>query len=269
MTSLTLCTWNTNGPIGGTDKLRYLSGIGFDVASLQECEAAPHNGQYNAVSRTAGIGRGGNVAILSPHGLAVVEDSPECTVSAFVEGPFGRFLFIAAWIKPVLGDKSSLRYVRRLFPIFDWAASTAGALPFAIAGDFNCNASFARGRGQEFNRIATSWGSNYNISSLWHRYNNLRLGEGEQPTWSSKMRSGTPDYMIDYVFAPASWELRSVWIGEHCGSDHKPVVAELSTATGAGTARVNVANAVQPHQATTGVSKKDDKNREWWRFWQQ
>ncbi len=53
----------------GTDKLRYLSGIGFDVASFQECEAAPHNGQYNAVSRIAGIGRGGNVAILSPHDL--------------------------------------------------------------------------------------------------------------------------------------------------------------------------------------------------------
>lgn len=222
-----IATWNSNGPIQGNGKGDYVQEIPFDVMALQECENAPHGGKYNAISRRAGQGRGGNISLLSRFALQPLEDSPDCTVSAVVSSPTIHFLVVAVWIKPVIGDKSVYKYVRRLSPIYEWARSTAGTMPVVIAGDFNCNASFAKGRGAEFRRIVETWHADCGISSVWHRHNGASLGENEAPTWKSKLRSDTPEFMIDYIFAPGSWRTIEVGIGENCGSDHKPLVAQF------------------------------------------
>lgn len=222
-----IATWNSNGPIQGTAKWDYLQTIPFDVMALQECENAPHGGLYNSVSRRAGQGRGGNISLLTRFELEPLEDSPDCTVSAIVHAPETPLLFSAVWVKPAEEDKSAYRYVRRLDPIFEWAKARAGGMPIVIAGDFNCNASFARGRGAEFRRVADSWRRQHGISSAWHRHHGTPLGEAEVPTWRSKMRNDTPEFMIDYIFTPEAWTTVEAGIGEACGSDHRPVVVQF------------------------------------------
>jgi endonuclease/exonuclease/phosphatase family metal-dependent hydrolase len=226
--SMTIATWNTNGPVRYHGKHAHLAAIEFDAAAVQECEEQPLGGLKSALSRPLQHGSGVRcISILSPHRLQKVPGSPECSLAAYVDAPLGTFLFVSVWVKPISLGAGEYKYVRRLPPIFDWARQEAGSLPCVIAGDFNCNGSFAGGKGREFRKLAADWKKSHGICSAWHQRQNFPMSEGEEPTWIP-FKQNIPECMLDYIFVPTAWTVDVCRIQEPYGSDNRPLIVKVS-----------------------------------------
>lgn len=143
-----------------------------------------------------------------------------------VSGPL-NFKLIAAW--PYLSEPLEQNpIVEAVARWRDWI----GDAPLVVAGDFNTGGAWIEDQPSLDHRLVVAALEELGLRSAFHAFNRVEPGQDELPThWHS--RGGK--HHIDYIFAPASWSITEVSIGDEARwkplSDHAPVTAQYELAT--------------------------------------
>ena len=129
------------------------------------------------------------------------------SIVADVDGPEGRFRFIAVHPYPPYSRTSSQLLVRHLHAV---AAAVAGSsLPCIVAGDFN----------------ATPWSAGFRAFVRGSGLRDTALGRGVQTTWNA--HRPLLRIPIDHIFVPPTARIVRRAVGPYVGSDHFPVEADV------------------------------------------
>lgn len=160
------------------------------------------------------------------------DDDLQFILPAHITGP-ASFILLAAWAmnhrakrtppgtKP--GRQVQLAIERARVEILD--------VPFVIAGDFNSNVRWDKRPGPRTMGDCIAACESVGLRSAFHAARGVAHGEEAEPThfWEAK-GGAVNEYHIDYVWAPRTWPLRDVTVGNRSDwydsklSDHAPLV---------------------------------------------
>lgn len=234
--AMLLMTYNVNyGVAGDAQTIDLIARSGADVVMLQETNREweralrpaleaiyPHMHFLHADRRAGGLG------FLSRHPIVPGEPrrSPIGYFPAWravVDGPLGRVQLLNLHLRPPGSQDGS--YVRGYFASQEPRLEETRAhlevidqaVPVILAGDFNEDA-----RGKSLVHLAA-----LGFDSVLDR---LRPGH---PTWRWETRHGLIKWQLDHILLGPGLTSSEAWVVEDGASDHMPVLARITRATGA------------------------------------
>jgi endonuclease/exonuclease/phosphatase family metal-dependent hydrolase len=156
-------------------------------------------------------------------------DAPASSIPVAVTGR-NSFFLLAVWSR-VDADRS---YAHSMLRSVEAYRALILAQPTVIAGDFNTNAIWDRGRGSGSDHSALVQKlEDLDLVSAYHAFHGEAHGAETRPNLYFLWRENAP-YHIDYCFIPRGWAplLRGVEVGTFTDwkdpSDHRPLVVDLA-----------------------------------------
>lgn len=138
------------------------------------------------------------------------------------------FSLLGVWACPARTHLKS--YVGQIYGCLRKHGKQLSCLPLVIAGDFNSNAIWDKGRpGRNHTEVVRMLKAHGSLS-VYHAHFKERHGAETRPTYYFLHQQNRP-YHLDYIFAPKAWRIQKVEVGsfEEWGhlSDHVPVIVDL------------------------------------------
>lgn len=203
-----------------------LDALGADLAVVPECRAGAIEAAGLDSARVAWIGQGKGVAVIGGKNWTVeavpISVDDRWFLPAIARSPDRVVQIIGLWVKPRKG------YVVPSLEALKACAAFIRQAPTIIAGDFNQNVSWDRGKRKHlFSDLVTQLES-LGYASAWHTLSGERHGAETTSTLYFR-RDRARGYHIDYVFLPRQWHAASVEVGDYESwvtsglSDHVPV----------------------------------------------
>lgn len=223
-----IVTWNTLTRVG--PRLHNVTSTAADAIALQECEELHAFGPWNALNAATDKGKKW-VSILSPHPIQPLP-FPFLNVVAGVIGATQPFVMVNLWSYVAPGGY----YSAFNKAVIEHALSLDQPYPLVIAGDFNANAAFARPNRGPAHLLNVELMSSNGLESAYHRHFGEEFGQETRATYFRNSRDPAENrrYHIDYVFVPSQWRIDAVRLKDRFGSDHEPLVVDVSPASPSG-----------------------------------
>ena len=235
-----IVTWNCGR--GFAKKAERIFSGSPDIAVIQECSKKStevhgfegYSGQWvGGVNLNIGMGvfhkSGWNLRPL----VKTKESDPKWIVPFEVTGP-ENFTLIAVWACEVKGNKRE-SYVGQIHRALREHPGWFENGPIVIAGDFNSNAIFDRGRRGWNHTSMVGELKKFGLASAYHSLNKQEHGSEKEHTFYLNYKLEKP-FHLDYIFAPEIWRERMrLEVGSHSDwlslSDHCPLIMEISPAS--------------------------------------
>jgi len=129
-------------------------------------------------------------------------------IQATVDLSGSQFNLLATHLMPPQSFELKAMRDRQLDAIGDYVNHQH--LPLIVAGDLNM----------------TPWSADYQQFVTATQLTNVRQGKGILPTWPARLSMiGLP---LDHVLHSSQWHVEEVYTADYIGSDHLPIVAQLS-----------------------------------------
>jgi endonuclease/exonuclease/phosphatase family metal-dependent hydrolase len=238
-----IVSWNSRFGFD-ENKAEFINQYGADIYVIQECTNNDVDGLKTYKRHSAWYGDD----IDSKYGVGVFSDNYNVELlpinnseSRFIV-PFKMynkcisFTLFAVWAKDKDKNNKKIEYTEQVWNAIhfdDYIKLLSGAV--MLIGDFNSNnywdKQYIQKKAHSHNDIINKL-KEYNIESVYHKFNNCENGNEKEPTLLWKMDKNNK-FHIDYCFISNNFKIKDIQIGsidewektKH--SDHCPLIIEL------------------------------------------